>query len=112
MFFKEKSKLGFKTLELAEKHYPIGTMCVKYVPSEYSEAINTAKEIFDFSDNQIPIKEGIWKEATLKPGSILDFGELKKELVVTGYYFDGEAYWPVESKYDKPIKFVYIDKDE
>ena len=40
-----KSKLGFKTLEWAKKHYPIGTMCVKYIPSEYSEAINTAKEI-------------------------------------------------------------------
>lgn len=106
------TRIGFKSLETAEKYFPIGTVFVQYVPFELQEQINVVR---DFLEDSFFIPKKYWKYKMIKPGETFgQVAEIKTLGKIGGYYFDGKAYWPMKGEeYDNTsVSFVYIPEKE
>ena len=106
------TEIGYKNLNRAKEKFPIGTIFVKYVPSEHKEQMEVAKE---FMGEKFFIPERLWKYKILKPkevlGEVTEFQTISK---IVGYFFDEHGtYWPVtRNEKTHSLNFTYIPESE
>ena len=104
--------IGYQNLNRAKEKFPIGTIFVKYVPSELKEQMEVTKE---FMGENFFVPERLWKHKILKPKEVL--GEVTEFQTIGKIVGEGRdednIYWPVtKDTKTHNLNFTYILESE